>query len=212
MSGNRRHWGGKFTEKHAYRFRLSRHPAWISENDLLMYRCNMSTLQALLGRTGDSSDRCGLVDGCIPSRGGSHGLKMERFTLHRSTLLHARMAIAVSAGISAGWLGPIGRAGAQTYWPATATYPPGNAANAGVSYQGNTELYDNKRGDNESALELQRAPVHALPHQPYMREMLWGDCLAGQYPTTRRRSFVTLWCRSWREHTCCREKFRWFKV
>lgn len=100
MSGNRRHWGGKFTEKHAYRFRLSRHPAWISENDLLMYRCNMSTLQALLGRTGDSSDRCGLVDGCIPSRGGSHGLKMERFTLHRSTLLHARMAIAVSAGIS----------------------------------------------------------------------------------------------------------------
>ena len=42
MSGNRRHWGGKFTEKHAYRFRLSRHPAWISENDLLMYRCNMS--------------------------------------------------------------------------------------------------------------------------------------------------------------------------
>ena len=90
------------------------------------------------------------------------------------------MAIAVSAGISAGWLGPIGRAGAQTYWPATATYPPGNAANAGVSYQGNTELYDNKRGDNESALELQRAPVYprapvpVVPPQPYMREMLLG--------------------------------------
>ena len=102
------------------------------------------------------------------------GSRWRDLRLHRSTLLHARMAIAVSAGISAGWLGPIGRAGAQTYWPATATYPPGNAANAGVSYQGNTELYDNKRGDNESALELQRAPVHALPHQPYMREMLLG--------------------------------------
>ena len=110
------------------------------------------------------------------------GSRWRDLRLHRSTLLHARMAIAVSAGISAGWLGPIGRAGAQTYWPATATYPPGNAANAGVSYQGNTELYDNKRGDNESALELQRAPVHALPHQPYMREMLLGDVFGRPIP------------------------------
>ena len=110
------------------------------------------------------------------------GSRWRDLRLHRSTLLHARMAIAVSAGISAGWLGPIGRAGAQTYWPATATYPPGNAANAGVSYQGNTELYDNKRGDNSlrwncSALQCTRYHTSRI-----CARCFWGDVFGRPIP------------------------------